>query len=203
MFAFELVSVFTQTLHLSWTNVLRNCAALLTGGAPPSEVAQVPGEIPTTLVQNLAERFGRLPGLLITDVGISDSGADVFVSEELLNFPQILSYVVKEDRGRAVAQKMSGNDWHPRALAGELEACVEGLVAKGRAVPARKDERRSREVDSPSPQPHPLHTFQESEPLLERVRQFLCEGRSRKEPPLTWRRAAIIIPPGSQTSRSS
>ena len=24
---------------------------------------------------------------------------------------------------------MSGNDWHPRALAGELEACVEGLIA--------------------------------------------------------------------------
>ena len=37
-------------------------------------------------------------------------------------------------------QGMGGNDWHPRALAGELEACVEGLVAKGRAVPARKDD---------------------------------------------------------------
>ena len=53
-----------------------------------------------------------------------------------------------------------------RALAGELEACVEGLVAKGRAVPARKDERRSREVYSPSPQPHALDAFQESEPSL-------------------------------------
>jgi hypothetical protein len=46
-------------------------------------------------------------------------------------------------------QGMSGNDWHPRALAGEPEACVERLVAKGRAVTARKDERRSREVDFP------------------------------------------------------
>jgi len=51
-------------------------------------------------------------------------------------------------------QGMSGNDRHPRTLAGELEPCVEGLVAKGGAVPARKDERGSREVDSPSPQPH-------------------------------------------------
>ena len=45
-------------------------------------------------------------------------------------------------------------------------------LTKGRAVPAGKNERRSREVDSPSPQPHPLHTFQKSEPLLERIRQF-------------------------------
>ena len=45
-------------------------------------------------------------------------------------------------------QGMSGNNWHPHALAGELEACVEGLVAKRRAVSARKDERRSREVET-------------------------------------------------------
>jgi len=36
-------------------------------------------------------------------------------------------------------QGMSGNDSHPRALAGELDASVEYLVAKWRAVPARKD----------------------------------------------------------------
>ena len=70
-------------------------------------------------------------------------------------------------RGGRMPQGMSGNNRHPRTLAGELEACVEGLVAKGRAVPARKDERGSREVDSPSPQPHSLYTFQKSEPLLE------------------------------------
>jgi hypothetical protein len=65
-------------------------------------------------------------------------------------------------------QGMRGNDWHPSALAGELEARVECLVPKGRAVPARKDERRSREVDSPTlPQPHAFDAFQESEPLLD------------------------------------
>jgi hypothetical protein len=41
-----------------------------------------------------------------------------------------------------------------RALAGELEACIKGLVAKGRAVTAWKDKHGSREVDPPtSPQP--------------------------------------------------
>ena len=43
---------------------------------------------------------------------------------------------------------MGGNYRHKRALAGELDACVERLVAKGRADPARKYKRRSREVNS-------------------------------------------------------
>jgi hypothetical protein len=37
-----------------------------------------------------------------------------------------------------MTQGMSGNDWHPRSLAGELDAGVERLVAKRRAVSARK-----------------------------------------------------------------
>ena len=41
-----------------------------------------------------------MPGLLIADVGIAHGGADILVAEELLDFPQILSHVVKEDRGR-------------------------------------------------------------------------------------------------------
>ena len=80
-----------------------------------------------------------------------------------------------------MTQGMSGNNRHPRALAGELEPCVEGPVAKGRAVPARKDERGAREVNSPTPpQPHAFDAFQKSEPLLERVRQFFCEGQIAK-----------------------
>ena len=62
---------------------------------------------------------------------------------------------------------MCGDDRHPRTLAGELDPDVECLVAKGSAVTARKDERRSREVHSPTPQPHSLYTFQECEPFLE------------------------------------
>ena len=36
-------------------------------------------------------------------------------------------------------QRVRGNNRHPRALAGELDAYVECLVAKRRAVPARRD----------------------------------------------------------------
>ncbi len=32
-----------------------------------------------------------------------------------------------------------------------------------------------REVYSPTPKPHALYAFKESEPFLERVRQFFCE----------------------------
>jgi hypothetical protein len=81
------------------------------------------------------------------------------MAQERLHVAQIGSTLVEEERGGRMPQGMSGNNRHPRALAGELEACVEGLVAKGRAVPARKDKRRSREVDSPSPQPHALDAF--------------------------------------------
>jgi hypothetical protein len=57
-----------------------------------------------------------------------------------------------------MAQRMSGNNWHPSALTVELDTGVECLIAKGRAVPARKDERRSREVYCPSPQPDPFNS---------------------------------------------
>jgi len=57
-----------------------------------------------------------------------------------------------------------------------LKACV----LKGSAVTAGKNERRSGEVYSPTPKPHALETFQECEPLLERIRQFLCDGQITK-----------------------
>jgi hypothetical protein len=75
-------------------------------------------------------------------------------------------------------------------------------ASKWSAIPAGKDERRSREVDSPTPKPHVPHTFQESEPFLERSRQFLCDGQITKGAAFDLGRAAIIIPPGSRTSRS-
>ena len=77
----------------------------------------------------------------------------------------VVSSVCEQERGGRMTQGVRGNNWHPPALTGELDACVECLVAKRRAVPARKDERRSREVDSPTPpQPHAFDAFQESEP---------------------------------------
>jgi hypothetical protein len=61
-------------------------------------------------------------------------------------------------------QGVRGNNRHPRALAGEFDPSVERLVAKGRTIAAREDEWRSREVHSPTTQPHSLDAFQESEP---------------------------------------
>ena len=103
---------------------------------------------------------------LAIDVRVARGCCDTLMAKEGLHVAQVGSPLVEKERGGRMPQGMGGNDRHPRALAGELEASVEGLVAKGRAVPARKDERRSREVDSPSPQPHALDAFQESEPLL-------------------------------------
>jgi hypothetical protein len=84
------------------------------------------------------------------DVGVARGCCDTLMAQEGLDVVQVGSPLVEQERGGRMPQGMSGNDWHPRPLASELEACVECLVAKGRAVPARKDERRSREVNSPT-----------------------------------------------------
>jgi hypothetical protein len=138
--------------------------------------------------QRLAEHCAE--GLVVSSVSnparSRSSPRLLIISETSLQPPLVFD-------GDAALQEQF--DRHPSALAGKLDPRVECLVAKWGAVPTRKDERRSREVHSPAPKPHALDTFQESEP-------FLVTGRSRKELPLTWRRAAIIIPPGSRTSRS-
>ena len=60
---------------------------------------------PHLSLQSPAERLRRLPGLLIADMGVAHGGADILVAEQLLDFPQILSHMVEEDRGRAMAQQ--------------------------------------------------------------------------------------------------
>jgi hypothetical protein len=47
--------------------------------------------------------------------------------------------LVEKERRGCMPQGMSGNNRHPRSLAGQLEACVECLVAKRNRVPARTD----------------------------------------------------------------
>ena len=61
-------------------------------------------EDPRVSLQSLAERFRRLPGLLIADVGVAHGGADILVAEDLLDFSQVLSNVVRQDRRRAVGR---------------------------------------------------------------------------------------------------
>jgi hypothetical protein len=58
-------------------------------------------------LQRSAERLRRQPSLLITNVRVAHSGADIFVAEQLLDFEQILSHVVEQDRGGAVTQASS------------------------------------------------------------------------------------------------
>jgi hypothetical protein len=40
---------------------------------------------------------------------------------EQTSVAQVSSALVEEERGGRMPQGMSGNDWHPRALAGEIE----------------------------------------------------------------------------------
>ena len=46
-------------------------------------------------LQSPTQRFGRLPGLLIANVGVSDRGADILMAEQLLDLPQVFSNVVE------------------------------------------------------------------------------------------------------------
>ena len=117
---------------------------------------------------------------LAIHVRITRSGRDALIAQERLDVAQVGSAFVEEECRSRMPQGMGGNDWHPRALAGELEPSVKGLVAKGSAVPTRKDERGSREIDSSGPQPHALDAFQEGEPSFKRIRQFWGEGQIAK-----------------------
>jgi hypothetical protein len=99
-------------------------------------------------LQSLTERLRRLPGLFVADVGIADCGADILVPEELLNFPQILSHVVKENRGRTMAQSMGCDLPHPEGSARSPQPQVERPVGKRRTRISRKHKRRPRKGDS-------------------------------------------------------
>jgi hypothetical protein len=51
------------------------------------------------------------------------------VAEQFLDFPQILSHLVEEDRGRGVAQPMRGDLPTPRALQAQAEGFKSWLVS--------------------------------------------------------------------------
>jgi hypothetical protein len=87
--------------------------------------------------------------------------------------------VEEQHRGR-MPKGMGRNDRHPSALAGEFDPGVECLVAEGSAISDGKEERRSREVYSPTPKPHAPDTFQECEPSSSESDNSFVRGRSRK-----------------------
>ena len=85
------------------------------------------------------------------------------MAQERLNVAQVGSALVEEKRCSRVLQRMSGNDRHPRALAGELDAGVERLVAKARR-PGQERLTEIQRIDFP-PEPHAFDAFQKREPL--------------------------------------
>jgi hypothetical protein len=111
------------------------------------------------------------------------------MAQERLDVAQVGSALVEQEHGSRMTQGVRGNNRHPRALAGELDTCVECLVAKKRAIPDRKDERRSREVDSlPRRSRTPLKLSRKANHLPSEADNSVVKGRSRNEPSLTWRR---------------
>ena len=97
--------------------------------------------------QNLAQRLRRLPGLLIADVGVAHGGADIFVAEQLLDFAQILSHVVKQDRRRAVAQPVGGDLSHPEGSASGTQPQIERPIGERSPRIPCKHKLRGREGD--------------------------------------------------------
>ena len=62
------------------------------------------------------------------DVRVARGCCDTLMAEELLDVTRVSSALVEKERGDRMPQGMSGNDWHSRALAGQLETRVECLV---------------------------------------------------------------------------
>jgi len=72
------------------------------------------------------------------DVRVARGCCEALMAQERLHVAQVGSALVQQQGGGRMPQRVGGNYRHPRALAGELDACVERLVAKRRTVPARK-----------------------------------------------------------------
>ena len=62
---------------------------------------------------------------------VADRGADIFVAEQLLDFPQTLSHVVEQNGGRAMPQPMGCDLPHPNRSARRPEPKVESPVENG------------------------------------------------------------------------
>ena len=103
----------------------------------PSEIMEkmtrYPAECLPLLLQHLTERLRGLPRLFIADMGIAHGRADILVAKQFLDFPQILSHLVEEDRGGGVAQPMRGDLPYPEGSTGGPQPQIERPVGKRRA----------------------------------------------------------------------
>jgi hypothetical protein len=66
----------------------------------------------------------------MADMGIAHGRADILVVEQFLDFPQILSHLVEQDRDRGVAQPMRGDLPYPEGSTGRPQPQIERPVAK-------------------------------------------------------------------------
>jgi len=115
------------------------------------------------------------------------------MAQEGLHVAEVGSPLVEQERGGRMPQGMSGNDWHPRALAGELEACVERLVLKG--APSRPG-KTSADPAKLTPPPRrsrtPLTLSRKANPPPRESDNSGVRGRSRNEPPLMPESSSVI-----------
>ena len=81
-------------------------------------------------------------------MGIAHGRADILVAEQFLDFPQILSHLVEEDRGRGVAQPMRGDLPYPEGSTGGPQPQIERPVGIRSARISCKHKLRRREGDS-------------------------------------------------------
>jgi hypothetical protein len=98
-------------------------------------------------LQRSAERLRRPPSLLITNVRVAHSGADIFVAEQLLDFEQILSHVVEQDRGGAVTQASSRGGGVP-SPPGERLRILQRSYCQRSAIGFQKKRRRLPQMSS-------------------------------------------------------
>ena len=99
------------------------------------------------------------------------------MAEQFLDFPQILSHLVEEDRGRGVAQPMRGDLPYPEGSTGGPQPQIERPVGKRRARISCKHKLRRREGDSAgSHDPAAFKFLLEGLPLEERCTQASGNG---------------------------
>jgi hypothetical protein len=113
----------------------------------------------------------------MADMGIAHGRADILVVEQFLDFPQILSHLVEQDRDRGVAQPMRGDLPYPEGSTGRPQPQIERPVAKRRARISCKHKLGGREGDSAgSHDPAAFNFLLEGLSLEERCTQAYGNG---------------------------
>ena len=152
-------------------------------------------KVPSPSLQSPTQRLSGLPSLLVADVGVAHGCADILVAEQLLVFPQILSHLVEEDRGRGVAQSMRRDLPHPKRSAPRSHRKLNARLENGAPdIPQHK--LRNREGDPAGSQdPPPFKALLDRLPLLERLAKGACNRHILEDVPLAFDSQRQQLPP--------